>query len=380
MSLRVAVIVNKSTGEIRVSETFLHAHIENLPFDILPLIGSPGLRKNVSRGDVSNYITSRSFFPLAYRWLCRKLTGTTVWEQDTKTLSKFLKASRVDVVLAEYGLTGASVVDACIKSQVPLVVHFHGYDAYRKEFINKYDDYYQRMFEYSAAIIGVSKHMCEQLVQLGAPQNKVFHNACGAALPESAKANPGSAEPRFLMVGRLVEKKAPFISVLAFAMVKNSCPGATLTVIGDGPLINSCVQLARTLGVENSVFFKGAQDHETVLLEMTQSRCFIQHSVTAPDGDMEGTPVGVLEAMGCGLPIVSTRHGGIMDVVKEGKTGFLVDEYDYEGMAKHMCDVALNQRMADVVGAAARNAINSYWTSTQSVERLGKIIDDAVAK
>ena len=155
---------------------------------------------------------------------------------------------------------------------------------------------------------------------------------------------------------------------------------ARLDIIGEGPLRNTCIQLCKGLGIADQVVFHGAQTHDEVVNCLKRSRCFIQHSVAAIDGDHEGTPVTVLEAMGVGLPVVATRHGGIVDVIDEGKTGSLVDEFDVKGMAEAMSKYADDPMLAQQIGENARKVVLANWTSKKSVERLWNIVEGVAKK
>ncbi|WP_273208568.1 glycosyltransferase [Marinobacter subterrani] len=380
MSFELAVVVNKDGSELGPSETFLHAHINGMPCSVMSLVGNPGYRmlRSASSGPGS-YLASRSLVPLGVRWLERKVTGRTVAAQDARAMKRFLVGNEIDAVLAEYGPTAVSVMEACEQAGVPLIAQFHGYDAYRESLLAEFDSAYRQLFNSAAAVVGVSTHMCEQLAKLGAPADKLFHNACGADVPsEGPETSAKEQLPTFLMVGRLVEKKAPFVSILAFAELVKTVPDARLEVIGDGPLKSPCVQLAKALSVDDRITFSGAQPHDYVLKAMARVRGFIQHSVRAPDGDMEGTPVGVLEAMGMGLPVVATRHGGIQDIIDEGETGLLVDEYDAGAMAAALVQVATKPDFAQQMGGKARARVLKNWTSERSVERLWNIIQNSV--
>jgi colanic acid/amylovoran biosynthesis glycosyltransferase len=379
MSFKLAVVVNKDGNELGPSETFLFAHINNMPCSVVSLVGNPGYRmvRSGSSGPGA-YLASRSLLPLGMRWLHRKVTGCTVATQDTRAFMRFLESNEIDAVLAEYGPTAVSVMEACKQAGVPLIAQFHGYDAYRESLLEELESSYQQLFDTAAAVVGVSTHMCEQLTKLGVPEGKLFHNACGAEVSAEAAASVSEQTATFLMVGRLVEKKAPFVSILAFADLVKSVPDARLEIIGDGPLKSPCLQLAKALSVDDRITFSGAQSHDYVLEAMEHVDGFIQHSVRAPDGDMEGTPVSVLEAMGMGLPVVSTRHGGIQDIIDEGETGLLVDEYDAAGMAAALIQVATQPDFAKCMGEQARAKVLQNWTSEKSVERLWKIIQNSV--
>lgn len=377
MSLNVLIVICKDGGYLRPSETFLWAHIHGLPCNVSTLIGNPGYRQDLTNG---KNILSRSFIPLGLRWISRRLGFSVVAEQDKRALIRFIRKHKINVVLAEYGTSAVSVMAACKDTDVPLVAHFHGWDAYSKYELEKNVEQYRALFKMSVAVIAVSQHMRDQLLELGANPENTFHNSCGTDIPESIQAKPEVSEKQFLMVGRLTEKKAPYLSILAFSQVLSKHPDACLSIIGDGPLYDTCLQLCKGLGITDQVVFYGAQGHETVVENLKQARCFIQHSVTAIDGDHEGTPVAVLEAMGVGLPVVATRHGGIIDVIENDITGSLVEEFDVSGMAQAMTRYADDPHLAQKIGRHARDAILANYTSSKSIERLWNIIIDVVNK
>jgi glycosyltransferase involved in cell wall biosynthesis len=288
------------------------------------------------------------------------------------------RRSRPDVVLAEYGTTGVSTMDACLQMDIPLVVHFHGYDASVHSVLEENADTYPVMFRVAAAIIAVSRAMERKLISLGAPPEKVHYNPYGINCNNFGGADPSSAQPVFLAVGRFVEKKAPQITLRAFALVHRSLPEARLRMVGDGPLLNQCRNLAKELGIEDCTMFLGAQSPAVVQEEMRSARCFVQHSMEAANGDCEGTPLGIVEAGASGLPVVSTRHAGIADVVVENETGFLVDEGDVEGMAENMLRLAQESELARKLGKTARQRIESHFSEGCSDRRLWEIIESCI--
>ena len=133
-------------------------------------------------------------------------------------LRHFFKSNGINAVLAQYGMTGAGVIETCERLNLSLIVHFHGYDAYSRAVLERYEKMYKRMFAYSSAIVAVSKPMMGQLVKLGAPREKVFYNPYGVDLAQFKPAALAS-EPQILAVGRFVEKKAPYLTILAFKKV-----------------------------------------------------------------------------------------------------------------------------------------------------------------
>jgi len=182
---------------------------------------------------------------------------------------------------------------------------------------------------------------------------------------------------RFLAVGRFVPKKSPMNTIRAFAECLRMCPSVQLTMIGDGPLRGDCQRLADELGVTQHVRFMGARPNDVVNREMRTAGVFVQHSITSTEGDEEGWPVAVGEAMACGLPVVATRHPGIIDQVAEGKTGFLVDEGDWRAMAGCMTELAGNPHLRRSMGLAGRNRIERLGNVANSLRLLKDVLRDA---
>jgi glycosyltransferase involved in cell wall biosynthesis len=220
--------------------------------------------------------------------------------------------------------------------------------------------------------------MKAQLIRLGVPENKVYHNPYGVDMSLFAAAAPADNPPIFLAVGRFVNKKAPYLTLMAFSEVAKCVPEARLTMVGSGELMEPCQRLARVLGIADAVDFRGICSHIEVAALMQASRAFVQHSVQAFNGDSEGTPVAILEASASGLPVISTRHAGIPDVVVDGETGILVDEGDVNGMTRAMVLLAKDSQLASRMGQAARQRIEAYFSMEKSIGNLWVIIDAAI--
>lgn len=374
------------------SETFIHNHIRHLPANMHVVYGGlmSGQMMHFSGKESDQFLVPPFFrraetlkniflrlFKSAYKDetpdLKKKLSPVT-----TRHLSNFLLKRNIHAVLAEYGPTGVAVMDACRKADVPLIVHFHGYDAHQHDLIRTYQSLYLKMFTQAAAVIAVSRKMEKKLLQLGAPPEKIHYNVCGIDSEQFKAAHPGNNPPLFLATGRFVNKKGPHLTLLAFNKLLKKCPSARLVMVGDGPLLEPCMHLSKALNLSNSVEFAGILTHDQIALMMRKARAFVQHSVTAVSGDSEGTPVSILEACASGLPVISTRHAGIIDIIVENQTGFLVDEFDIYKMSNHMVTLAQSNELAQSVGNKARNHILKYYTMEKSINNLWKIISDQI--
>lgn len=341
-------IVLASPAENAWSETFIAAHIDRLNKVELLLSGGVPPR-NASHGGP----LVRVHGPLSY-W--DRLVGKRFGGQPglaKHRLAERLKRFRPDVVLAEYGNMGAEIEEACRRAGVPLVVHFHGFDAHQTDFIVQYVNY-RELFQYASALVVVSRAMEAQLLAIGAPRDKVVYNCYGIDVEHFIPGRPDRSPPHFLSVGRFAEKKAPDLTIQAFSRVAAQRPQARLTMVGRGMLWDRCQALVDELGLQQSVDLCGVKRPDEIVRLLHGSRAFVQHSVVSESNDHEGTPLAVLEAMATGVPVVATRHAGIADVVAHEERGLLCAEHDVEAMAAHMIRLVDDPALALSMGTAGR--------------------------
>jgi glycosyltransferase involved in cell wall biosynthesis len=203
-----------------------------------------------------------------------------------------------------------------------------------------------------AGVVSVSQSLLDNLAAAG-----VTHDNTGV-IPtgvDVAAFTPGAKDPHLLLaVGRIVAKKAPLIVLEAFASVAPEFPAHRLEIIGDGEMRAAAEARVRALGLEGRIIFHGLKDHAFVRDRLARAAVFVQHSVTDAEGNTEGLPTAIQEAMASGCAIVSTRHAGIPEAVEEGRTGLLVDEFDSAGFAAALRSLLADREGASDMGRAAR--------------------------
>jgi len=347
------------------SETFIQYHIDYLK-PVFVLTG--GKRPYEDQDGVSIFT-----FPFSepIRIFVKRLLPGLYGRFFTYFLSRYLQKQRPDILLVEYGTTGCGVVDACIKTNTPLAVHFHGFDAFENKTVESHLKEYQKIFKYAKAIIGVSRDMVERLVELGAPREKVHFVSCGVKTHEFFGAEPAKSDKLVLAVGRFAGKKAPHLTIKAFNLVLNKHPDAQLIMIGQGALFASCQALVEELQLKHAVKLLGVKTPVEVAEYLRKARLFVQHSMFNPENnDSEGTPTSILEAASAGLPIVSTRHAGIKDAVEHGVTGFLVEEGDYESMAGFISILLEDALLAAEMGEKGREKMQKEYTMEIQTQKL----------
>jgi glycosyltransferase involved in cell wall biosynthesis len=353
------------------SETFIAAHLQRLPGVALVLTDG-----HLPRRDADGALLLP---PTLARRVASRLMRTSPEALLERRIYRLLRRHRIGVVLAEYGPTGEAMLEPCRRAGVPLVVHFHGVDAFHVKLLKDHGKY-RRILKAAAAVVVVSREMEQQLLSLGADRGRLHYNCYGIDVERFRPGRPDQVPPQFLAVGRFVDKKAPHLTVLAFHQAWRRRPAMRLTMAGNGPLWDSTRQLVAALGLEGAVELPGVLTPQEVAARMAVSRAFVQHSVVSADNDREGTPLSVLEAMASGLPVVATRHAGIPDVVEHGVSGLLSAERDLDAMADHLQRLADDPALALHLGRAGRAMAEQHHRVEDSLARLNAILVGAARR
>lgn len=315
-------------------------------------------------------------------WVFHKIIKTFVGRNNFFSnygVKKYLKTNKIDVVLSNYGISASHMVPVCKALNIPLLVIFHGHDATNKKTLVKYRKKYQDLFNYASAIIVVSEEMKKGLIKNGAHSEKIKVVPCGVDTTKFKPKPTINTDKNFIAVGRFTSKKGPLFTIRAFHQVLKKFPDATLTMVGKkNGLFDKCKELTTELRIQNSVIFTGILKQNAIAELMKNSFAFVQHSVTAENGDMEGTPVSIMEASASGLPIISTFHGGIKDAVIHNKTGFLVEETHVNDMANYMIKLCENPEIAKEFGLNGRKHIEQNYHQKKQIEKLYELAKNAI--
>lgn len=297
---------------------------------------------------------------------------------ERAAIRDFWRAHGVFAVLAEFGPLGCWIAPVARAHGVPVFVYFRGYDASRKLRSRRSIAAYRRMLAQVDGVFAVSAFLVENLRRAGL-EHANTHVIPSGTNPRVFK--PGTKEHDLIVaVGRFVGKKRPDVAVRAFATAAQRHPGARLEMVGDGPLLGDCRALAESLGVASRVHFLGARDHAYVADLLARAHVFLQHSVTSADGETEGLPSSIQEAMAAGAVVVSTRHAGIPEVVIDGRTGRLVDENDEAGFGAALAQVLDDPVRADAMAREARELAEQRLDTVVLQRQMEAVILDAVRR
>lgn len=292
-------------------------------------------------------------------------------------LRKLLKSGDCKAIHAHFGPRALDILGLAKNFEVPLVVSFHGYDASRMLENSSYVNKLPELFEYASAIILSSMHMATNL-NLD-PDNKKVHYIPYGVNPEffkgGAKKSSNNGIIKILHSGRLVGKKGVPDLIKVFNELSEKYEGIQLQLVGDGEELNECKELVKKFGIEDKVSFYGAVPHEKVKSIMNDADIFVLNSRKDRNGDMEGTPVTILEAMCMGKAVLSTRHAGIAAVIDHGENGLLAEENTNDDLKKNLETLIVAPELRLSLGREAEKTISSSYSKKIMQDKIQRVFE-----
>lgn len=263
----------------------------------------------------------------------------------SERLSEIVQNFKPDIIHCHFAYE-ALIIQQNLTVNIPIIIHFHGYGASQMLKKQSYIRALKRAAEDDRVhALCVSQNIVDKLYSKGIvfPSCEVLY--CGIDTKEFVPFKEPSRDTfNFVQVSNLQEKKGVSYSIKAFKNMLDELPAELLNetyfhLIGDGPLKNELLQLASELNLAEHVIFHGQKDKDFVRDFVSKCHVFLHHSITATNGDQEGIPTAIMEAMAIGLPVISTYHSGIPELVESGIHGFLVEEKDVVSYAQRMLEI-----------------------------------------
>lgn len=318
----------------------------------------------------------RRFESLVYKLFCRSTRFDAVFSQR-----------RFDVVHAHFGYDGIYALPFARRHSLPLVVTLHGHDVSilmsRERYQPKYLLYWltrKRLFRSTAIFLAVSDELRDLVISLGCPPERVTVLPVGVDLSRFAPGQPLEGHPpRVVMVGRMVEKKGFRYGIEAFLQVVEGGVDAELVIVGDGPLMGELKESVERSGSARAVTFTGSLSHEETAALLRTAGILLAPSVVTGNLDREGSPTVIKEAAACGVPVIGSLHGGIPDLIDDGRTGYLVQERDVGSLADRLGQLLADEGLRLGFGRNARLKMEQQYGIDRYCRRLEEIYDAVIA-
>lgn len=284
-----------------------------------------------------------------------------------------------DVFIVHFGVNAVFLNDLYKDGRVfgKKSVFFHGYDLCVKEIINTYKDEYFEVFKNFDFLFPVSDFFRRRLILLGADGNKIHTLHMGIDVDNFSYHKP-NYNPResinLISTARLVEKKGIETALHTCSILKENGVSFQYNILGEGPLFSYLVELSSRLGLSNHVKFKGVCNSKVVNESLLNADLFLLFSQEASNGDMEGIPVSIMEAMARGVPVVTTRHSGIPELVEHESSGFLIGEKDSFEAANLIIDIINRKYDLCAISESAFNRVEKHFNNKKEISKLRNII------
>lgn len=294
----------------------------------------------------------------------------TIYRSEARHIVGILREIRAQVLHVYFGHIGVHLLPLLEICPLPVIVSFHGADAGIDLDKPVHLALTRRMLNLASLLLVRSDSLAQRLISLGADAGKIRLHRTGiplAEIPFQQRSAPADGAWRCVQACRLIAKKGLATTLRAFAEFATAYPKASLAIAGEGPQLPELQALAATLGIADRVTFPGFLPQAKLRELYAGAHFFLHPSETAPDGDQEGVPNSMLEAMASGLPPVATIHGGIPEAVENHISGWLVPERDHAALAQALLALARDpDRYAQMSAAAAARVSTAFDLQAQA--------------
>jgi len=354
-----------------ISETFIYQYIKNIQrFKIIILTRT---LENLELFPFQQIYSSPKLQRYPLKWTYAKVMQI-LFKREIY-YEKIIKKKRVALIHAHFGPQGVQILGSKNRLGFPLITTFYGYDMSKLAMRKKWKSAYKYLFDEGDMFLVEGNHMKEKLINLGCKTEKIKIQHIGVDVDKfkysERKLEDINKKFKILFCGRFIEKKGLIYALKAVKKVLYNFPNIELRIIGDGDFKSEIVEFIHKENIEDKVVLLGYQPHDVFLKEVQNAHLLLQPSITASDGDSEGgAPVVLLEAQAAGLPVISTYHADIPEVVINGKSGFLVPERNSDAIAEKLEYLIDNPSLLVELGKYGRKHIEQNYNIFKEVKKL----------
>ena len=290
-------------------------------------------------------------------------------------VDKIVKKKNAKLLHAHFGKNGVYALQAKKRLEVPLITSFYG--IYLSKLVKKKVgmEEYTILFREGDLFLVEGPHMKSKLENLGCPARKIQIQRIAIELDRipfmTRKPKKPGGKVILIFSGRFVEKKGLIYALKAIKEARKVKNNFVFLIIGDGPLKSETKNFITTNEMSEYVQMPGFLSYENYLKEMQKADIFIQPSVTASNGDSEGgAPTTILEAQAMGMPVISSYHADIPNIVIPGKSALLANEKDWKMLSTHIVHLLENQETWEQMGHTGRRFVETHHDIKKEITTL----------
>lgn len=277
-------------------------------------------------------------------------------EMDYESIVNAVKRFSPDVVHVQWGNLGEDLLSR-ISFPLPTVVSFHSHLTPRTWKVQQAG--FENVFQKASLILPVSNYIKDGLVKMGCNTNKIVVHHMGV---DTKLFTPTEKQDRekatILSVGSFIEKKGFQDALTAVGLLSNGMRNnLRYRLVGDGPMRERYMEIVEKCGLSQNVVFFGKLTQDRVIEEYQKADIYIHPSVQSSEGDDEGIPTVIMEAQSCSLPVVSTFHTGIPEIVEDGVSGLLSKEHDCADISSNLTKLIIDSQRRLEMGNAGREIV-----------------------
>ncbi len=322
------------------------------------------------------YIVPKAAGHFLRRFWFRQVRDTPwqISDAELRALVRLLSETRARLLHIYFGQIAVHLLPLIRTWDNPSIVSFHGADVMVDMNKAAYRSTTLKMLDAVKLVLVRSESLRRALIDLGCEPEKIEIQRTGIPLEEFSfreRAAPKNGEWRFVQAGRLIEKKGLPVTLRAFEVFVRQYPNARLTIAGEGPLLRELETLARELKIR--VSFTGFISQDRLREIYYRSHIFLHPSQTGRDGNQEGIPNSMLEAMATGLPVFATEHGGIPEAIEHGVSGVLVPERDEFALVETLLDAVQDPGFLSRIAQSGAGAVRKNFDLATQARRLEEI-------
>jgi colanic acid/amylovoran biosynthesis glycosyltransferase len=297
-------------------------------------------------------------------------------DRELRVLQGILSKTSARLLHVYFGQIAVHLLPLIRSWTKPSIVSFHGADVTVDMNKPAYRETTRQMLSVVKLVLVRSESLRRAVIDLGCDERKIEIQRTGIPLDEfpfRERDLPRNGKWRFVQAGRLIEKKGLPVTLRAFALFLRQHPNANLTIAGEGPLLGQLQNLASELNIGDRVSFTGFVSQEQLREIYYGSHIFLHPSQKGHDGNQEGIPNSMLEAMASGLPVFATHHGGIPEAIQNAISGVLVPEGDHEKLTAALLDAAQDPGFLPRIALNGAGIVRKNFDLRAQAQRLEEI-------